>query len=84
MTGGTVTPGQYLVAGIGNYHGIGIWNISGGQVLITPGANNGGTLGATLWTTGVVNVTGTGNYSSNNTTAGAPPAFMSAKTARVF
>ena len=61
VTSGTVTPGQYLVAGITTAGAYGIWNISGGNVLISSG--NAGTLGATAGTFGLLNVTG-GAYTS--------------------
>ncbi|MCF7786516.1 MAG: autotransporter-associated beta strand repeat-containing protein [Prosthecobacter sp.] len=63
VTGGTVTPGQFLVAGIANAGAVGIWNISGGTVNINSG--NAGTLGASTGTIGVVNITGTGIYNSS-------------------
>lgn len=65
MSGGTVTPGQYLVAGITNAGAKGIWNISGGTVSIT--GNNGGTLGASGSTHGWLNMSGTGAYASTDT-----------------
>ena len=66
VTGGTVKPGQFLVAGITNSGAIGIWNITGG--LVQPGGNNGGTMGASSGTTGVVNLSGTGAYNTSGTT----------------
>ena len=70
MTGGTVTPGQFLVAGITNSGADGIWNISGGTVSIN--SSDAGTLGATAGATGVLNMTGTGVYNSSaaNTASG--------------
>jgi autotransporter-associated beta strand protein len=70
MSGGSVTPGQFLVAGIGTNSGaIGVWNISGGSVTIA--GNNAGTIGASADTTGILNISGTGNYTSNTgSTAG--------------
>ena len=70
MSGGLVTPGQFLVAGITNAGAAGIWNISGGTVSIL--ATDAGTLGATAGATGVLNMTGTGVYNSSaaNTTSG--------------
>jgi autotransporter-associated beta strand protein len=67
QTGGTVTSGQYLVAGITTAGAVGIMNISGGTYSPKAG-NNGGTLGATANTTGQMNMTGTGNYVSADTT----------------
>jgi autotransporter-associated beta strand protein len=67
MSGGSVTPGQFLVAGITNAGAAGVWNVTGGTIQTT--GNNGGTLGATAGTTGVLNLSGTGSYSSNNNTA---------------
>ena len=68
QTGGTVTSGQYLVAGITTSGAVGIMNISGGTYYPKSG-NNGGTLGATAGTTGQLNMTGTGSYVSTDTTA---------------
>ena len=67
VTGGTVTPGQFLVAGY-NAGGAGIWNVSGGTVSTI--GNNGGTLGGTAGSVGVMNVTANGSYTSTSTTAG--------------
>ncbi len=67
QTGGTVTSGQYLVAGITTGGAVGIMNISGGTYSPKAG-NNGGTLGATANTTGLLNMTGTGSYVSVDTT----------------
>ncbi|TAL01607.1 MAG: hypothetical protein EPO07_08210, partial [Verrucomicrobia bacterium] len=68
QTGGTVTSGQYLVAGITTSGAIGIMNISGGTYTPKSG-NNGGTLGASSGTIGQLNLTGTGTYTSTDTTA---------------
>jgi fibronectin-binding autotransporter adhesin len=62
VTGGTVTPGHFLVAGYGAGGSAGIWNISGGSVSTL--ADKGGTLGGLAGTTGVMNVTGPGGYTS--------------------
>ncbi|MFM2082385.1 MAG: hypothetical protein RL380_1076, partial [Verrucomicrobiota bacterium] len=67
QTGGTVTSGQYLVAGITTSGAVGIMNISGGTFVPKTG-NNGGTVGATANTTGQLNMTGTGSYTSADTT----------------
>jgi fibronectin-binding autotransporter adhesin len=62
-SGASITPGQYLVAGITTAGAMGTWNIYGGSVTIA-GAN-GGTLAATASTYGTLNVFG-GSYSSVN------------------
>ena len=66
VTGGSITPGQFLVAGIGTAGATGVWNITGGTIQTV--GNNGGTIGATAGTTGVVNISG-GTYTSTGTTA---------------
>lgn len=67
VSGSSITPGQFLVAGITTSGAIGIWNISGGAVATS--GNNGGTLGATVGTIGQLNLTGTGTYTSTDATA---------------
>ncbi|MFM2293881.1 MAG: toxins and related Ca2+-binding domain, partial [Verrucomicrobiota bacterium] len=67
QTGGSITPGQFLVAGITGSGAVGIWNLSGGTFQTT--GNNGGTLGATAGTTGQVNIVTSGSYTSTGNTA---------------
>src|SRR5262249_13772848 len=58
---------QFLVAGITGTGATGVWNVTGGSIQTT--GNNGATLGATANTTGVLNISGTGSYSSTDATA---------------
>ncbi len=62
LNGGTVTINGFFVSGINAAASVGIWNINGGSVTVSPFANYGGTIGATVNTTGVVSVA-SGSYS---------------------
>ena len=67
ISGSSIVPGQFLVAGITTSGAVGIWNISGGT--FSTSGNNGGTLGATAGCYGQLNMTGTGSYVSTDATA---------------
>ena len=76
VTGGTTTIGGYLVGGFAASGAVGIWNISGGDVIVNGAFNFGGTLGATAGTIGVMNISGGTYTSANNTASGASGLFV--------
>lgn len=66
ISGGTISIGGFLVAGITTSGAVGIWNITGGAISTLSSKDAAGTLGASTGTTGVMNISG-GSFSSVGT-----------------